>query len=230
MDTLIVDEGQDFLPGWADNLLRFLRPGGRAWWLEDPLQNLYDRPPVALPGWVGLRADTNYRSPKDILATLNRLLDQPVAAGSPLTGGAVERFPYADVDELPHATIKAITRAIGLGFRRSHIAVISYRGREHSAMAPFTRLGPYALRAPTGRYDLLGNPVLTDGDILIDSVHRFKGRAAPCVILTEIDFDTLDDRAVRRLFVGATRATLKLMLVLSARAEATLRQRLTEVA
>ena len=230
VDTLIVDEGQDFLPGWADNLLRFLRPGGRAWWLEDPLQNLYDRPPVALPGWVGLRADTNYRSPKDILATLNRLLDQPVAAGSPLTGGAVERFPYADVDELPHATIKAITRAIGLGFRRSHIAVISYRGREHSALAPFTRLGPYALRAPTGRYDLLGNPVLTDGDILIDSVHRFKGRAAPCVILTEIDFDTLDDRAVRRLFVGATRATLKLMLVLSARAEATLRQRLTEVA
>ena len=230
VDTLIVDEGQDFRPGWADNLLRFLRPGGRAWWLEDPLQNLYDRPPVALPGWVGLRADTNYRSPRDILATLNRLLDQPVAAGSPLTGGAVERFPYADVDELPHATIKAITRAIGLGFRRSHIAVISYRGREHSALAPFTRLGPYALRAPTGRYDLLGNPVLTDGDILIDSVHRFKGRAAPCVILTEIDFDTLDDRAVRRLFVGATRATLKLMLVLSARAEATLRQRLTEVA
>ena len=50
------------------------------------------------------------------------------------------------------------------------------------------------------------------------------------MILTEIDFDTLDDRAVRRLFVGATRATLKLMLVLSARAEATLRQRLTEVA
>jgi hypothetical protein len=59
-------------------------------------------------------------------------------------------------------------------------------------------------------------------------VHRFKGRAAPCVILTEIDFDTLDDKAIRRLFVGATRATLKLMLVLSARAEATLRQRLAD--
>jgi hypothetical protein len=87
VDELIIDEGQDFRPAWADNLLRFLRPGGRAWWLEDPLQNLYDRPPVALPGWVGLRADTNYRSPKDILATLNRLLASPVAAGSP-SGGA----------------------------------------------------------------------------------------------------------------------------------------------
>ncbi|MBP6799842.1 MAG: ATP-binding domain-containing protein [Zoogloea sp.] len=228
VDELIIDEGQDFRPAWADNLLRFLRPGGRAWWLEDPLQNLYDRPPVALPGWVGLRADTNYRSPKDILATLNRLLASPVAAGSPLSGGPVEMFTYAGDDDLQHATVKAITRAIGLGFRRPHIAVISYRGREHSALAPVTRLGPYGLRAPTGHYDLLGNPILTEGDILIDSVHRFKGRAAPCVILTEIDFDTLDDKAIRRLFVGATRATLKLMLVLSARAEATLRQRLAD--
>ena len=88
------------------------------------------------------------------------------------------------------------------------------------------RLGPYSLRAPTGRYDLLGNPILTDGDILIDSVLRFKGRAAPCVILTEIDFEQLDDKAVRRLFVGATRATMKLMLVLSERASAVLRARL----
>jgi hypothetical protein len=44
-------------------------------------------------------------------------------------------------------------------------------------------------------------------------VLRFKGRAAPCVILTEIDFDSLDDKAMRRLFVGATRATMKLTLV-----------------
>ena len=55
---------------------------------------------------------------------------------------------------------------------------------------------------------------------------RFKGRAAPCVILTEIDFEQLDDKAVRRLFVGATRATMKLMLVVSERSSAVLRARL----
>ncbi|MFN9124110.1 MAG: ATP-binding domain-containing protein, partial [bacterium] len=64
-------------------------------------------------------------------------------------------------------------------------------------------------------YDLLGNPTVTEGDVLIDSVHRFKGQAAPCVVLTEIDFDTLDERAVRRIFVGATRATMKLVMVVS---------------
>ena len=51
--------------------------------------------------------------------------------------------------------------------------------------------------------------------MLIDSVHRFKGRAAPCVTFTEIDFETLDDAAARRLFVGSTRATMKLMLMVS---------------
>ena len=216
-DELIVDEGQDFKAGWERNLQRFLDPRGRAWWLEDPMQNLYARAPLELPGWVTLRSDTNYRSPRDILETLNRLLPlaHPIEAGSPLSGSEVECLTYADTRGLIDTTVDAITQSISAGFKRSHIAVISFRGRENSKLAPYEKLGPYTLRAPTGQYDLLGNPVLTDGDVLIDSVLRFKGRAAPCVILTEIDFATLDDSTIRRLFVGATRATMKLYLVLS---------------
>jgi len=227
-DEIIIDEGQDFQAAWADNLLRFLRPGGRAWWLEDPLQNLYGRPPAALPGWVSLRSDTNYRSPRDILATLRQLLPvvAQVEAGSPVKGAEVDILTYADPAGLQSRSVHALTRAIGLGFKREHIALITYRGREHSAFSPLSRLGPYSLKAPTGQYDLLGNPVLTDGDILIDSVLRFKGRAAPCVILTEIDFAELDDKAMRRLFVGATRATMKLTLVASEASARVLQARL----
>ena len=216
-DELIIDEGQDFQEGWAENLLRFLRPGGRAWWLEDPMQNLYGRERVLLRDWVSLRSDVNYRSPKDILDALNRMLplEHPVEAGSPLSGSEVEILSYTDGKDLIAKTVGAITDGIRSGFKRQHIAVISYRGREHSKLAPFDRLGPYPLRAPTGRYDLLGNPVYTEGEVLIDSVLRFKGRAAPCVVLTEIDFETLDEAAVRRIFVGATRATMKLTLVVS---------------
>jgi hypothetical protein len=47
-------------------------------------------------------------------------------------------------------------------------------------------------------------------------VLRIKGRAAPCVVLTEIDFEALGEAAVRRIFVGATCATMKLTLVVSA--------------
>ena len=216
-DLLIVDEGQDFEERWAHNLLRFLRPGGRAWWLEDPMQNLYGRPPVALPGWVCLRSEINYRSPKEILDRLNAMLGlQPaIQSGSPLTGAGVDIVSYTDTKDLIAKTVSAVTRCIGLGFKRQHIALVTYRGREHSKLTPYDKLGPYALRAPTGTYDMFGNAAYTEGDLLIDSVHRFKGRASPCVVLTEIDFETLDDTAVRRLFVGATRATMKLTMVVS---------------
>jgi hypothetical protein len=218
-DELIVDEGQDFQPEWADALLRLLRPEGRAWWLEDPMQNLYDRPTVPLPGWVGLRADTNYRTPRDILDLLNRSLrpERPIEAGSPLVGAEVDILTYATPAELIERTKTAVTRGLGAGFRKDQIALLTYRGREHSAFTGLDRLGPHALRGYTGQYDLLGSPVHSDGELLIDSIYRFKGRSAPCVLFTEIDFETLDERTVRKLFVGMTRATMKLVLVASER-------------
>lgn len=222
VDELIIDEGQDFTEAWRDVLLALLRPGGRAWWLEDPLQNLYDRPPVALPGWAGLTADTNYRTPADILALLNaRLpLPAPVRAGSPVTDSEPESFAWQDEAGLMEATRRAITRALGLGFRRETIVLLTFRGREHSRFTPLDRLGPHRLRAFTGRYDLLGEPEHSQGELLIDSVYRFKGQSAPCIIFTEIDFETLDEPTMRKLFVGATRATMKLILVASERAVA----------
>lgn len=227
-DELIVDEGQDFHASWMRNALRMLRPGGRAWWLEDPMQNLYDRPRIDLPGWVVMRSDVNYRSPQDILASLNRLvpLPRPMESGSPLAGSEIEIVTYADARALVEKTRTAITECIKLGFKRQTIAVVTYRGREHSALAPYTELGPHRLKAPTGQYDLLGNALYSDGEVVIDSVLRFKGQAAPCVIFTEIDFEALDEAAARRLFVGATRATMKLVLVVSERSAKVLMERL----
>ena len=223
-DELIIDEGQDFRGEWVRNLLRHLKPEGRAWLLEDPLQNLYGRAPLELPGWVSLRSDINYRSPARIRDTINRLLplEHPIEAGSPVQGPEVEIMTYGDTSSLLAASARAITQAYAAGFKPPQIALVTYRGRERSALSPFDRLGPHALRAPTGEFDLFGNAVYTEGDILIDSVHRFKGRSAPCVILTEVDFETLDETAIRRIYVGATRASLKLMLLVSERAAAAL--------
>lgn len=220
VDELIVDEGQDFTEEWRDALLRLLTPDGRAWWLEDPMQNLYERPEVDLPGWVRLTSGRNFRSPSDIVALLNRrlALPQPMQAGSPLAGSEVEVSLWGNESELMERTRRAITRAIGLGFRREHIALVTFRGRENSRFTGLERLAQHTLRAFTGRYDLVGSPEYTTGDFLIDSVHRFKGQAAPCVIFTEIDFDTMDVRNQRKLFVGATRAGMKLMMVMSKRA------------
>ena len=51
----------------------------------------------------------------------------------------------------------------------------------------------------------------------IDSVHRYKGQSAPCILFTEIDFEQLDEISWK-LFVGMTRATMKLVMVVSKRA------------
>jgi superfamily I DNA and RNA helicase len=91
---------------------------------------------------------------------------------------------------------------------------------------PFDRLGAYTLRRFDGTYDEAGNPVFQEGDILVETVFRFKGQSAPCIILTEIDFETLDERVARRLYVGATRARMQLAMVMSDGAAAKLIARL----
>ncbi|RFU44115.1 nuclease-related domain-containing DEAD/DEAH box helicase [Paraburkholderia sp. DHOC27] len=226
-DVLIVDEGQDFQQTWVDALARLLRPGAAWWWLEDPLQNLYMRPPVDLPGWTTLKETTNYRSPRDILDYVRNVVGGSVplaaglASGSPFDGSDISLSTY---DETPtgqsciEATKRAITQALSLGFRKQDIAVLSFRGRDGSALTALDQLGPHRLRSFTGKYDLFGNPEYREGDVLLESIYRFKGQSAPCVILTEVDFEKFDERAARKLFVGATRATLKLIVVASQRA------------
>jgi len=218
-DEIIIDEGQDFTTEWKDNLLKLLRTDGKAWWLEDPMQKLYRRPDVDLKGWVTLRSDSNYRTPRDILENISSLisLPSPIDACSPLSGSDVQIFTYSDTAGLIEETKRAITQGIAQGYKRNMIAVVSFRGRDKSSLAAFDKLGPFSIKRFNGTYDLLGNPIYSDGDILIESVYRFKGQAAPCVILTEVDFEELDEITVRKLFVGATRASMKLILVLSDR-------------
>ncbi len=229
-DVLVIDEGQDFAEPWRDAMLRLLRPEGRALWLEDPLQNLYGRSPVPLPGWVTLHSQSNYRSPRQIVDLLTAIVPdtERIQAASPFLGVEVDWLVYPDNDAvaMAEAAKQAITRCLAANFARTDIALLSFQGRAHSTLLQADRLGQHTLRSFTGGYDLLGNPVYRDGQLLAESVYRFKGQSAPAVIFAEIDFEALDDRVVRKLFVGMTRARLKLVLVISERAAALLRARL----
>ena len=231
-DTLIVDEGQDFSEPWRDLALRHLKPGvesaSRAIWLEDPLQNLYAREPVALPGWVRINAASNYRSPRSVVRMLQNLLPEEfqIEAQGALQSSELVVLTYKDAAELTQQVKEGIRQCLAEGFKKADIAVVSFSGREKSALFSYTQLGPHSLKTYTGRYDLLGQPIYSDGDVLLESVYRFKGQAAPAIVFAEIDFEHLDDRAVRKLFVGATRAMMKLVLVVSERSAAQLLERL----
>jgi hypothetical protein len=221
VDVLVIDEGQDFEQPWAEALLRGLKPDAAAWWLEDPMQNLYDRPAIELPGWVTLRADQNFRTPRDVLRQITLFVDEGarVLAASPIEGDGIDIGTYHDFTTLANATVSAIGKARAAGFKPGDIVVLTYCGRDRSLLMSFDRLGAYSLRRFDGTYDDAGNPNALDGDVLVETVFRFKGQSAPCVILTEIDFEALDEQAVRRLYVGATRARMRLAMVMSERAE-----------
>jgi hypothetical protein len=220
-DDLIVDEGQDMNQQWADNLQKLITPSGKAWWLEDPMQNLYGRDKVDLKNWVVLKSGHNYRTPRNMLNEINLLLDlkNPIESLSPISGNSIDVLFYKEQNELIPKTIQAIDMAIEMGYDPKNIAVLTYRGRENSSLTPYTQIGKYTLHAPLQKYDNQGNTIYSDGEIEIDSVHRFKGRAAPCIIFTEVDFDNLDENAIRRIFVGSTRATIKLFIVMSQRSK-----------
>lgn len=227
-DTVIVDEGQDFSPAWRDQVLRHAQPDARLLWLEDPLQNLYGNPLVDLPGWVRLRADTNYRCPRPVVRLLHGLLPDTAAitAASPFDTDEVEVLTYRDNAGLMQQVKEAVRQCYSAGYRKSDVALLSYHGRERSQLLRLDQLGPHKLKTFSGRYDLLGQPIYTEGELLAESVYRFKGQAAPAVILAEIDFAELDDKAARKLFVGATRAMMKLILVME---ESAARQLLTRI-
>ncbi|HWT36090.1 MAG TPA: ATP-dependent helicase [Paraburkholderia sp.] len=227
-DTVIVDEGQDFRQTWVAPIERLLRRNGRFWWLEDPLQNLYLRKSVELPGWVEVRAMTNHRSPHDVVQFLDMLAAAPmkIEAAGPFTRSDVRTIAYAG-SSATQATREALDEAIAAGFGPSDIALLTFVGRDRSLVTRLDQLGRYPLRSFTGDYDERGAPRYRDGEITAETIYRFKGQSAPCVILTEVDFEQFDDTVFRRLFVGATRATMKLIVVMSERAQTQLIERMS---
>ena len=230
LSTIVVDEGQDFDQSWADTVLALATPDARLLWLEDPEQSLYDRPPVELPGWASLSSPVNYRSPRLLVEFMNwlRLTAEPVEAGGPVPGFDPGWIYHDDGTSPVDATAQAIDELRSRGFATGSIAVLSYRGLDNSAIAgpggPATLAG-LRLARPAG-YDASGVALRSEGELLVDTVHRFKGQAADAVVVTEVDFAELGQKERRRLFVALSRARLHAAIVASARASAALRREL----
>ena len=103
---------------------------------------------------------------------------------------------------------------------------MTLRGRASSQILGLQTLGPWTLRRFTGGYDEAGSPRWSEGQLLADTVYRFKGQAAHAVVLTECDFAQWDDKACRLLFVGLTRARMRVEWVVSEQVAGLLQHRL----
>lgn len=221
LDLLILDESQDLDPAWVHALSQSLLPDGRLYLMGDSAQQLYEREPFALSNAVQVRCMDNFRSPQRVVHMINRLqlTPQPVLARSPHTG----QSPHFHVWEAGRSSAagqlnECLQELWRQGHTPSQVAVISYRGLHQSDALRQERLGGYATRRFTGHYDNAGNPLWSQGPLLVESLSRFKGQSAPVVVLCEVDFERLTERDQRKLFVGLTRAHMRVDMVLSERA------------
>lgn len=222
LDLLIIDETQDMQAAWVDALGGRLKSEGRMVLMGDSGQSIYGREPFELAGAVHIRCDENYRSPRKIVELINLLglTDPPVVPRCPEVGELPDICAYPPSDKGGKKTVdKAVAGLLAQGVDPDHMAIITFAGQERSVVMGQEKIGGQQVRKFTRSFDTAGNPNWSEGTLLVETLYRFKGQAAPYVILCEIDFETLGEKARRKLFVGMTRAQLKLVLVMSEVAE-----------
>lgn len=207
LNLLIIDEAQDFDAIWVESLCNRLHPGGRVYVLEDEAQRLYQHEQFELADAVTIGCSDNFRSPRVICDVINALslVRPPVRAVNPYVDDVPGIQTYASDEELLAATEAAVHTLLARGFTLNDIVIVSGRGRERSALLNRVTIGPWLTRRFTGEYNRSGEPRWSTGNLLVESVYRYKGQSAPAVVVTEFDFVELDDATRHRLFVALTR-------------------------
>lgn len=221
-DVLIVDESQDIDPGWMSSLLPQLKNDGRLYVMGDDDQRLYDRDEFDLPEAVTVSCRDNYRSPQAICQVINAfsLAERAVVSRSPFHGELPGFHVYASDKDLVSTTAEVVEGLLARGFAISDIVVLTGHGRARSVLLNSEHIGSHRTRRFSGRFSRNSDPIWTEGDLLVESVFRFKGQSAPAVILSEVDFVELSPLERRKLFVGLTRARMAVEIVVSPSAEA----------
>lgn len=229
VDLLVIDEGQDFEGEWIEALANMVRLQGRALLLEDESQQLYGRQPAVLPGWVSLHSPVNYRSPQVIVTLIEQLdlVDGPLQAGGPVHGWDPKMDVYASDAELISQTDRAVRQMIEAGHAVQDVVVLSWQGMGRSVLMQLNDLAGFKVTRATGVFDEQGRAQFSEGELRIETVHRFKGQSADCVIIAGMEFDEWTDAVRRRLFVGMTRARIRLGLVVGTQAGRLIEQALS---
>jgi UvrD-like helicase C-terminal domain len=198
-----------------------LKPDGRLYVMGDAEQQLYEREGFSLPDAVHIQCMDNFRSPRQVVRTINALglTAQAIEPRSAYVGDVPGFHVYGD-GQGEHLQVlnRCLTQLWSEGYSPEQVAVLSYNGVKNAKVLTQIELAGQATHRYSGQYDKAGNPNWSEGSLLVDSLYRFKGQSMPAVVLCEVDFETLSTKDRRKLFVGLTRAQLRVEVVLSARA------------
>ena len=224
-------EAQDFEAAWLQALFKLCTPEGRLIALMDSNQRLYEREPCDFEGWIRIDHPVSNRCPRVVTDTINQLelVEEPIGSRSAVEGldTLLETYTAGDATSLASATSAVVAHLLKEGHTADEIVVLTLRGAESSALLKLDELAQHRVKKIVGR-TAEGDFIFSDGDLVVDTVFRFKGRSANCVVLSEIDFHELNENTKRRLFVGMTRARLRLALVCTTEAAEVLSQKINE--
>ena len=214
-NTLIVDEGQDFQQFWFDLLMTFLSVEADVIWLQDLNQNIRGEEAVMLPeSFIGYSAKINYRTPDTIARFMRRNFEIEFECGNDLPGLGVGVERYDETGDQAALVSSIVQEHLRRGFEYDDIVVVSMRGISSAFFGELDMIGEYTIRRFTGEYDDFGNQIMSDGNLICESIYRFKGQQAPAVILVDVDLDERQpEQAERLLHTGMTRATVRLDIV-----------------
>ena len=217
--SLVIDEAQDFEDAWVQALLAMAGPNTRVFVLEDSAQKLYKRETLQMPNWAVLESPVNYRSPRAVVEFINalELTDTSIEWGGAVLGEE-SRFYEHDTSSLLSALEQAVQDFLDEGFKPEQMAVLTLRGVANSplfALSPNSQVAGLRFKRATGQFTKEGSAIYSEGELLLETVHRFKGQAADAVVLVGEVEGLGDDLQRNRVFVGLTRARLAVSLVVN---------------
>ncbi len=220
-DYLIIDEGQDFKSEWRDLICQMVKPDGRIIWMEDVGQTIYpERYSKDWGGWVRFKLPINFRSPRLIVDLINelQLTSDEVVSGSPIVGELTGLRTYQKLEQgaLFKATQIEVQNLLNNGYDAANIAIVTFCGANRSEILNSNQMhiANKSIKKLIG-YGSDNQPKWSNGEVLLDTIYRFKGLSTDAVVITEVDFTSWSTHVKSKLFVALTRARLKVVIVAS---------------
>lgn len=212
-DAILVDEAQDLDARAFERLQAHLADGGDLAWIGDPDQRLSESPAPTLEGFATLRLRENFRTPQALARELADLAPAGTLFRNPHEGTGLRMLVASAGDEARVIAVE-IDRLLLAGHQLADLIVLELGGL--SKLDRFDeRIGAHHLRRFTGRYSEDGEQLLTEGDLDIETIWRFKGQQRAHVIVVGLDKGgPMSARTQRALYVALTRATVGASVVL----------------
>jgi hypothetical protein len=202
--AMVVDEAQDFLPGWWPKLMRLHTHAedGYLFLFADSNQNLHRGVTAQSMVDLTLSLPANLRNTRPIHEFVSVFFrgDERTEGPGP-AGRPVEILPYRDEEEQSRLLGLVLKNLEQEGVPLSDVVVLT------PARAAKSRL---RRRGRVNGYELSAEPL--PGKVLACTIDGFKGLERPVVILAEIGERRGEDLA-RYLYVGGSRARSHLIIL-----------------